>query len=343
MSSISDITQRPGDEADGRPVSTATEAPGDFRGLDFVRIWKDRGQVTTLEARVLARALASTDRRRVLEAGCGDGRLSRTVQAGASEYLGVDLVPEFLAKVPLPAPGGPRFRMIVADVRRLPFASTSVTACVMVRAFNFLADPGPALAEIRRVLVPGGRAVVTSHVHPSLGTLADDVRYTLRPPSWSPYRRVGLDQTPRRDASPTVFPTWTWSRSALRRLANRAGFLVVGELATGLEEYPGLRRLPPRVLEPFAEAAGSHWGLPMRWLVLERPGRLPESLSSWNDLLCCPVCHAPAETPAEGALPSAPCASCGFRFRDVDGLLDARYEVGGGAPTNGAASVAGSI
>ncbi|MGA8302889.1 MAG: class I SAM-dependent methyltransferase [Thermoplasmata archaeon] len=328
---------------DGRPVSASQPAAGDFRGLDFSRIWKDRGQVTTLESRVLARALATTDRRRVLEAGCGDGRLSTTVQAGATEYLGVDLVPEFLAKVPLPGPAGPRFRMIVADVRRLPFASESVTACVMVRAFNFLADPGPALTEIRRVLVPGGRAVVTSHVHPSLGTLADDVRYTLRPPSWSPYRRVGLDQTPRRGASPTVFPTWTWSRSALRRLSNSAGFLLVGELATGLEEYPGLRRLPPRVLEPFAEAAGSHWGLPMRWLVLERPGRLPKSLPPWREVLSCPVCHARAEGPVGRGLPSAPCDSCGFRFRDAGGLLDARYETGGGAPTNGLAPVSGGV
>jgi SAM-dependent methyltransferase len=307
----------------------AYDTPGDggepdFRGLDFARIWSGRPQVTTLEGRVLGRALEPADRRRVLEVGCGEGRLTPTVQRGAMEYVAIDVVPEFLAKLPAPGPGGPRSLKLVADVRRLPFRSESMTACVMVRAFNFLPDPQTALGEIHRVLVPGGRAVVTSGVHPSLGSLVDDVRYTLRPPDWSSYRRVGLDHSARRETSPTVFPTWTWSRRALRDLVTDAGFSPVAEYATGLEEYPGLRRFPAGLFEPLAEVAGSHCGLPMRWLVLERPGGAPGSLCAWSELLACPRCRAPAAADAGTRATLEPCAGCGFRFRQTGGMLDAR-------------------
>jgi SAM-dependent methyltransferase len=59
---------------------------------------------------------------------------------------------------------------IVADLRTapaeaLPFPDESFDAAVVVSAFEFVDDVELATAELRRVLVPGGRAVVVTPGH----------------------------------------------------------------------------------------------------------------------------------------------------------------------------------
>lgn len=49
----------------------------------------------------------------------------------------------------------------MADAARLPWPDSSFTAVTCIDAFPFFPDPQAVLAEIFRVLRPGGRAVVT--------------------------------------------------------------------------------------------------------------------------------------------------------------------------------------
>ena len=49
---------------------------------------------------------------------------------------------------------------LVADVARLPFASDSVDALIMVHTLDFSSDPHQVLREAERVLIAGGRVIV---------------------------------------------------------------------------------------------------------------------------------------------------------------------------------------
>ena len=94
----------------------------------------------------------------VLDVGCGEGRwLGRFGRA-----VGVDLLPA-LAKVA--AAKGP---VVVADASRsLPFADATFDGAYAVLVLEHLPDPNPTIAEMARVVRPGGWCVVV-HNHPVL-------------------------------------------------------------------------------------------------------------------------------------------------------------------------------
>jgi SAM-dependent methyltransferase len=101
---------------------------------------------------------------RVLDAGCGAGsHAAEMIRRGAS-VTGLDKSGGLLAiarerlgaDVPLHAAD-------LADP--LPLATASFDAILASLVLHYLQDWGPTLAEFRRVLVPGGRLVISTH-HP---------------------------------------------------------------------------------------------------------------------------------------------------------------------------------
>lgn len=94
----------------------------------------------------------------VLDVGCGEGRaLGRF-----GRTIGVDLLPS-LAK--MAARRGP---VVVADAATsLPFADGSFDGAYAVLVLEHLADPSRLIAEMARVVRPGGWCVVV-HNHPAL-------------------------------------------------------------------------------------------------------------------------------------------------------------------------------
>lgn len=88
-----------------------------------------------------------------LEIGCGFGVLARTFIDRTRTYVGFDLTVEQARAVQ--ALGG---HGIVADMHDLPFHDSSFDTVVADNAIEHSFDPVRALAEIRRVLRPHGRA-----------------------------------------------------------------------------------------------------------------------------------------------------------------------------------------
>jgi SAM-dependent methyltransferase len=98
-----------------------------------------------------------------LDAACGTGRHARRLVELGHHVVGVDASPEMLdvASRSVPEAG---FR--VGDLCSLPLDSESVDLVVCALALEHVADLTRAVTELRRVLHPGGRMVM-SDLHPS--------------------------------------------------------------------------------------------------------------------------------------------------------------------------------
>jgi len=99
--------------------------------------------------------------KRVLEIGCGlgtDG--AQFVKAGA-EYVGMDLSPvsAHLAKINLQLQNLPAI-WLVSDAESLPFPNDSFDLVYSYGVLHHTPDLPAAVAEIHRILRPGGRAIV---------------------------------------------------------------------------------------------------------------------------------------------------------------------------------------
>ena len=110
-------------------------------------------------------ATAPTDAR-VLEVGCGPGLLSTELAAVHDlEVTGLDLDPAMIelaaANAARSAVGGARqAAFVVGDVAALPFEDGSFDLVVSTFSMHHWSDRAGAMAEIARVLAPGGRALI---------------------------------------------------------------------------------------------------------------------------------------------------------------------------------------
>jgi SAM-dependent methyltransferase len=103
---------------------------------------------------------------RVLEVGCGPGQLSlRLARRHGLEVTGVDLDPAMVARARANVgrrgeAGGPRPSFLVGDAAALAFPDGAFDLVVSTLSLHHWADPAAGLAEIGRVLGPGGRVLV---------------------------------------------------------------------------------------------------------------------------------------------------------------------------------------
>src|SRR5689334_5706374 len=98
--------------------------------------------------------------RRILDAGCGSGLLFAALRDRGAVVTGIDASARMLeqARQHLGADADLR----VADLAGpLPFPDGEFDDVVASLVLHYLRDWGPALAELRRVLVPGGRLIVS--------------------------------------------------------------------------------------------------------------------------------------------------------------------------------------
>ncbi|MFI8823777.1 class I SAM-dependent DNA methyltransferase [Streptomyces sp. NPDC053431] len=112
--------------------------------------------------------------RRVLDAGCGSGPLSAALRARGAAVTGVDVSAGMLelARRRL----GDGIPLHQADLSgRLPFDDDAFDDVVASLVLHYLEDWGPALAELRRVLRPGGR-LIASVDHPFVAYTFQDPR-----------------------------------------------------------------------------------------------------------------------------------------------------------------------
>jgi SAM-dependent methyltransferase len=298
----------------------------DFGSLDFDRLWRGRSKTTAVEATALRAALARTDPARRLEVGPGHGRLSPVVRSGAVEYVASDVTRDFARRLDGAGPDPERNLRVAANVYRLPFVDHSFTAIVMVRVYNFLAEPRAALRELARVLRPGGHLVLSYEPRPSLGTLAGDLRVSLQPHP-RPVPSQTFSRAERVPVHPSSFPAWAATRASTRRTLEAAGLGVELELGTGLEDFRPFKWLPTGVFPPLGSAFGGTVDgmFPSRFVLARAIGdRRPSlPLPPLGESLACPSCARPLGARDLQAAWTWTCPTCGFEVHLEGGFLDA--------------------
>lgn len=178
------------------------------------------------EERLLATHLPPLAGLRILKTDLWDEakntRILRWAADRGATVVGVDISPPIVAAARRAFDGLP-YRASVGDVRRLPFADDSFDAVYSMGTVEHFDETERALAEIRRVLRPGGRAIVgVPNRHDPF----------LRPALVAVLYRFGLYDYGLEKS---------YSRRVFRRMLERAGFDVVAE--TGILFMPGWLRM----------------------------------------------------------------------------------------------------
>lgn len=100
---------------------------------------------------------------RVLDVGSGPGMLAREMAEEVGErgrVTGVDLAQSMLDIAGARCAGLPSVSFERGDAKALPFADGTFDAAVVAQVYEYVDDIPAALRELRRVLAPGGRALV---------------------------------------------------------------------------------------------------------------------------------------------------------------------------------------
>lgn len=128
------------------------------------------------------RQLLATARGAVLEIGAGTGLNLRHYPAGLTELVLVEPGEPMAARIDLAkAPADVPTKLVRAPAEQLPFADESFDTVVSTLVLCTVADPVRALAEVGRVLKPGGRLLFCEHVAADPGWRRTLQRRSVRP------------------------------------------------------------------------------------------------------------------------------------------------------------------
>jgi SAM-dependent methyltransferase len=158
--------------------------------------------------------------RRILDAGCGAGALVEALRDRGAIVTGFDksagMVELARRRV------GDDADLLVAELGGpLPFADDSFDDATASLVLHYLGDWGPALAELRRVLKPGGRLIVSVN-HP----FAENLWHReagLKPDYFATYNYV-VEWTA--DGQSAVLRFWTRPLHAMTDAFSAAGFRI---------------------------------------------------------------------------------------------------------------------
>lgn len=133
-----------------------------------------------LEHPVVREALGDVAGLAVLDLGCGTGRHALWMAGAGASVTAVDFSEGMMEKARA-KPGAEKVRFLVHDLHQgLPFADGAFDRVVSGLVLEHLHDLAPFFSEARRVLKPGGRAVV-SGMHPAM--FLRDVRARFHDPA----------------------------------------------------------------------------------------------------------------------------------------------------------------
>ncbi|HEY2651277.1 MAG TPA: ubiquinone/menaquinone biosynthesis methyltransferase [Solirubrobacteraceae bacterium] len=148
--------------------------------------------------RALVQAVDPRPGQRVLDVATGTGMVALALARRGCAVVGLDQSPQMLAAARAKLQDAPAFAdqvsFVQGEAERLPFASGSFDALTFTYLLRYVDDRAVTLAELARVVRPGGRIAMLEFAVP-----ASPLARTL----WRSYTRVGLPLIGR-----LVSPAW---------------------------------------------------------------------------------------------------------------------------------------
>jgi demethylmenaquinone methyltransferase/2-methoxy-6-polyprenyl-1,4-benzoquinol methylase len=123
---------------------------------DLITILLSGGMDRRWKAR-LVDTLAEPGRLRVLDLACGTGDIAFAAAAKGSRVVGLDITHRMLQLAVKKAHRNCRVSFVAGDMMALPFPDSSFDVITTGYGLRNVPDLGAALAEMHRVLRPGGR------------------------------------------------------------------------------------------------------------------------------------------------------------------------------------------
>lgn len=162
---------------------------GPVEGLtDSYARWRSSrlGQVTDrLEQQLLLELLGPVAGKTLLDVGCGDGAFAAVLARQRVHVTGLDAAPVMLAAARQRAEWeGTLLDLVEGRAEALPFHDDTFDIVLAVTSLCFVREAGQAVAEMARVLKPGGRLVIGDLGRWSLWAVRRRLRAWLGDPTW---------------------------------------------------------------------------------------------------------------------------------------------------------------
>ncbi len=168
---------------------------------------------------------------RYLDIGCGNGYTVRWALARGAQAIGLDASPKMIERAKAQTEGEATFAVARFPDHGLPaLIPGSLEAVFSMEVFYYLPDVDAALAEVARLLTPGGRfaCIVDFYAENEASHgWADDLgvsMHLLSEPQWADaFRRAGLtvaEQTRLREAGPDD-PAWKHEQGSLLTMGRK--------------------------------------------------------------------------------------------------------------------------
>ena len=187
---------------------------------------------------------------RIIEIGAGFGRLADLYQSYQQVVL-TDYARTQLEEAQRLLGKNGRFLYVVADVYRMPFVDNLFDTLTMVRVMHHLADVPTALAQVQRIVRPGGLVVIE---HASKLHLKSFLRWLLRRQSWNPFDPVPVEFV---EMNFNFHPTW------MQQQFQAAGLRITDIRTLSHYRLNVLKRLLPVSwlvkLDSWAQPTGRWW------------------------------------------------------------------------------------
>ncbi|HEY2154444.1 MAG TPA: class I SAM-dependent methyltransferase, partial [Isosphaeraceae bacterium] len=155
----------------------------------------DGNPLIALEGPAMAAWFGDLRGRQALDLGCGTGRHTRgLVEAGAS-VVAADLTPAMMGRARAKLAGCRVDWLRLALPGPLPFADATFALAVLGLVAEHVVDLGASLAEVARVLQPGGRCLLSA-LHPDRTAEGQSARFIdpetgVRRPIRTVHRTIG--------------------------------------------------------------------------------------------------------------------------------------------------------
>lgn len=302
-------------EPRGLPASfdSAEKAYALYEDVAYTDYWDDVSQARqdALE-RVLVEELLPAQGARIVDVGCGYGRLAPCYLDRFETVVLFDGSMSLLRQAQ--ETYGDRVLLVAGDVMRLPFRSGAFDQVLTVRVLQHLPDLDGAIRSLHRILADRGQLLFSYHNKRNANRILH-------------YRRSRRIADPFSLESAEVSPTLISHHPArMAALLADAGFMppeyrgavVIDPLARlgeslGRNGTPGLR---------WSRFTGRHLLAP--WLVGRADARGGPALDAHlaqERIFCCPRCSGELDRDEAGDMT---CRACGGTFPNLEGVLDFR-------------------